>query len=174
MLPLSKYVCPADHYSMSSVFILMGSNLGDRTMNLNKAIAEIESKTGEILKMSGVYKTAAWGKRDQPDFYNQVIEIDTVLPPLKLLEAVLSIELEMGRVRQEKWGERLIDIDILLYDFQVVNLPELRIPHPQMQLRRFTLLPLAEIAPELIEPISGKTIQELLEQCPDQLPVERL
>lgn len=159
---------------MYRVFLLLGTNLGDRSRNLAEALLRIEARAGQLVRKSSVYTTAAWGNTDQPDFYNQVLEVLTRLQAEALLEVVLGIEQEMGRVRLRKWGERLIDIDILFYGNLRIANGSLNIPHPQIANRRFTLVPLAEIAGTLVHPVLNKTIDTLLDECPDTLPVTRL
>lgn len=145
--------------------------MGDREALLKQAIEAIGRGCGTIARQSAIYETAAWGKEDQPPFLNQVLELDTLLAPVALLQAVLHIEQEMGRQRGEKYGPRLMDIDILLYNDAVVQLPQLTIPHPHMASRRFVLVPLAELVPQLQHPIHQISIQQLLEQCTDPLHV---
>lgn len=159
---------------MYITYLLLGGNLGDRRKYIALAIAEIEAKIGNITKRSSLYETASWGKHDQPDFFNQVIEVKTSLNPQELLSGILSIEAQLGRKRIEKWGSRIIDIDILLYQDQVINEPELIVPHPYLAFRRFCLMPLCEIAPEFIHPLLKKNIQELLIELSDDLFVKRL
>jgi 2-amino-4-hydroxy-6-hydroxymethyldihydropteridine diphosphokinase len=159
---------------MERVFLLTGTNLGNRRDNLKTAADAISKNAGEIVQSSAVYKTAAWGMTDQADFYNQVLEIMTDFSPEHLLRILLTIERDMGRQRIEKWGARLIDIDILFYGDQVYQTSSLTIPHDQISFRKFTLVPLAEIAPELEHPVLHKTIVELLMSCPDTLPVVKL
>jgi len=159
---------------MYITYLLLGGNLGDRRKYIALAIAEIEAKIGNITKRSSLYETASWGKHDQPDFFNQVIEVKTSLKPQELLSGILSIEAQLGRKRIEKWGSRIIDIDILLYQDQVINEPELIVPHPYLAFRRFCLMPLCEIAPEFIHPLLKKNIQELLTELSDDLFVKRL
>jgi 2-amino-4-hydroxy-6-hydroxymethyldihydropteridine diphosphokinase len=155
-------------------FLLLGTNLGDRKKNLASARNALESSIGRIQKSSSIYQTAAWGKTDQPDFFNQAIAIETELSSQKMLEEILNIELQMGRRREEKWGQRVIDIDILLYGDQVVNTSALTIPHPQLPNRKFALEPLAEIAGKVQHPVLKIEIGEMLVKCGDALPVSRI
>ena len=159
---------------MYTTYILLGSNLGNSIKYLSDAILEIEYKLGTISSKSSLYQTASWGKHDQPDFINQVIELKTSLSPAELLKAVLQIENDLGRQRLEKWGSRTIDIDILLYEDQIVNTANLVIPHPYLSVRRFSLMPLSEIAPNLLHPILKKSITELLNELTDNLFVKKL
>jgi len=159
---------------MYTTYILLGSNLGDSRKYLSDAILEIEDKLGSISAKSSLYQTASWGKHDQPDFINQVIELKTSLNPSDLLKAVLEIENLFGRQRLEKWGSRTLDIDILLYEDQIVNSPDLNIPHPYLSVRRFSLMPLSEIAPNVVHPILRKSITELLLELTDDLFVKKL
>ncbi|MFC4211142.1 2-amino-4-hydroxy-6-hydroxymethyldihydropteridine diphosphokinase [Pedobacter lithocola] len=156
-------------------YLLLGGNLGDRQKNLQLAIELLEKEAGEVLSVSSIYETAAWGKEDQPDFLNQAVEISTKFNALQLLNIALEIELKLGRIRKEKWGERLIDIDLILFGNEVINIEgKLQIPHPQMQNRGFVMKPLAEIAPNVKHPILGKTILEIAENILDDLDVVKL
>lgn len=159
---------------MNKAYLLTGGNTGERKMELSRAVALIAAKTGKILKQSHLYETAAWGKTDQSPFLNQALLIETPLSPQALLESILAIELEMGRERKEKYGPRNIDIDILLYNNEIISQPHLHIPHPEMTRRRFVLTPLSEIAPNLIHPTLHLSIKKLLELCPDTLEVRQL
>lgn len=159
---------------MFNTYILLGSNLGDSKKYIADAILEIEKNIGTIQSKSSLYQTAAWGNNDQPDFINQVLHVKTKLQPEELLNAVLSIEKVLGRERLEKWGSRTIDIDILLIDDLVLNTANLFVPHPFMHLRKFTLLPLNEIASEIIHPQLLKSISELLIELDDDLSVNKL
>lgn len=159
---------------MFITYLLLGSNLGDSKKYLHDASDNIEREIGVITGRSSLYQTASWGKQDQPDFINQVISVDTNLLPKELLNVILEIELELGRQRMEKWGSRTIDIDILLYDNNVVNDPDLTIPHPYLHERRFSLMPLSEIAPEIIHPLYNRSIKELLDNLSDNLLVKKL
>lgn len=156
------------------VFLLLGTNLGNRSDNLLVAIEQVQITAGKIIQASSIYETAAWGKTDQANFLNQVIEIETALAPIDLLNALLSIEEQMGRSREIKWGPRIIDIDILLYDEIVVTSDTLTVPHPALHERKFTLVPLAEIAGDQVHPIFQKKISELLAICSDPLPVTKI
>ncbi|MCX2574844.1 2-amino-4-hydroxy-6-hydroxymethyldihydropteridine diphosphokinase [Pedobacter sandarakinus] len=158
-----------------TVYLLLGGNLGNRADNLAKAISLIRQSIGEIEKISACYETAAWGKMDQPAFLNQAIAVRTTLSPLEVLDQALNAEKVLGRIRKEKWGERLIDIDILLYENEIINIENrLTIPHPEMQHRKFVMIPLAEIAPDVIHPILQKTILSIAENINDILEVKRL
>ncbi len=150
-------------------YLGLGSNLGDRRQHLQMALQQIQLKVGLTTNISGIYETEPWGKGDQPNFYNQVVELMTPLSPELLLQNCLDIEQFMGRFRAEPWGERSIDIDILLYNNQCLDLPNLRIPHPYLHLRRFVLVPLCEIAPYVIHPGLGFNAKQLLERCNDSL-----
>jgi 2-amino-4-hydroxy-6-hydroxymethyldihydropteridine diphosphokinase len=151
----------------NDLYLLLGSNLGDRLALLSEATALIVERVGEVLKLSQIYQTAPWGVIDQPAFLNQVLKVETALHPIDVLNVILKIEKQLGRERKEVWGARLIDIDILYYADVVVTMSDLTIPHSQLHHRRFTLMPLAEIAPNYVHPKLKKTNQELLENCED-------
>jgi 2-amino-4-hydroxy-6-hydroxymethyldihydropteridine diphosphokinase len=153
--------------------LLLGSNQGNCAEQLQMAIHRIEQSIGVIEKSSSIYQTAAWGRTDQPDFLNQVIIVKSILNPTQILAAIHAIEIEMGRERIIKWGERIIDIDVLYADDIVVNLPHLKIPHPEIQNRKFALAPLAEVMPNYVHPVLHKTNLELLQACSDSLSVTR-
>ncbi|HYE55171.1 MAG TPA: 2-amino-4-hydroxy-6-hydroxymethyldihydropteridine diphosphokinase [Chitinophagaceae bacterium] len=157
---------------MNQTYLLIGGNIGDRLKNLQSALEHL-AQTGNIARRSSVYETAAWGNTDQPAFLNQVIELHTSLPPSDLLQSILKIERQMGRERKEKYDPRTIDIDILLYNDEVLKTDELTIPHPRMHLRRFVLAPLSELAASVLHPVFKKSIDELLLECPDTLTVNK-
>jgi 2-amino-4-hydroxy-6-hydroxymethyldihydropteridine diphosphokinase len=159
---------------MNKVFLLIGGNIGDRLQNLHQAIDGLSAVCGPIIQQSAVYETAAWGITDQAAFLNQALLLTTSLPPQELITTILSVEEEMGRRRMEKFGPRVIDIDILFFNDDIINEPNLIVPHPQLQNRRFALAPMHEIAPELVHPVLNKTIAQLLAECKDELPVKRL
>jgi 2-amino-4-hydroxy-6-hydroxymethyldihydropteridine diphosphokinase len=158
---------------MVRAFLLLGSNQGDRKSYLEKSRQEI-STAGTVLQVSSIYQTAAWGKEDQPSFLNQVVEIETDLSPKELLIKMLAIESSLGRVRDEKWGSRIIDIDILFYGSQIVKTPQLTIPHPRIAERRFVLVPMAEVDGGFVHPILRKNIKTLLDVCKDKLDVTKI
>ena len=148
--------------SIHTAYVALGSNLGDKEANLRKALELLEERGVEVVKTSSFICTEPYGVTDQPQFLNGVCEVRTSLEPLALLHILLAIEQEMGRVRLRHWGERNIDLDLLLYEDVVMDTPELKLPHPDMQNRDFVLLPLDEIAPEIIHPTLQKTIHELV------------
>ena len=154
------------------IFLLLGSNLGDRAGILQQARQMIAAKA-EIIAQSSIYETEPWGLTDQPAFLNQVIEIASMEKPEVLLKQLLEIEQELGRVRKVRWGARLIDIDILYYGNTVLDSPELILPHPRLKDRRFTLVPLAERAAEFVDPKLKKSVSQLLEECPDKSEVSK-
>jgi 2-amino-4-hydroxy-6-hydroxymethyldihydropteridine diphosphokinase len=158
---------------MNKAYLLTGGNLGDKAKNMEQCRFLVEKTCGKILRKSSVYETSAWGKTDQPDYLNQVLLIDTPLSPEQLLSVLLGVEKEMGRYRGEKYGPRIIDIDILLYNDEVIDEFRLTIPHPRMQERRFVLEPMNEVAPDLVHPVLHKTMHQLLEECTDPLAVNK-
>jgi 2-amino-4-hydroxy-6-hydroxymethyldihydropteridine diphosphokinase len=159
---------------MNKVFLLIGGNMGKREENFKIAKKLIEQHCGIILNSSSLYETAAWGKTDQPSFLNQALEIETRLTAKQLMRQILKLEKMMGRERKEKYGPRIIDIDILLFNQEQYDDSFLKIPHPEMQNRRFALIPLAEIAPDLQHPVLKKSISQLLQECPDQSGVKKI
>jgi 2-amino-4-hydroxy-6-hydroxymethyldihydropteridine diphosphokinase len=159
---------------VNRVYLLLGSNLGNRHQLLDAAQKHISEHVGNITQTSGFYETAAWGKTDQPAFINQVVEVDTDISPKELLHIIQDIENQMGRIRYEKWGERIIDIDILYYNDLAMEEENIKIPHPEIGNRKFTLAPLVEIAADYLHPILRKTNRELLAACTDPLAVTKL
>ncbi len=159
---------------MKQAFLLLGTNLGDRNKNLLSAMQYIAGDEIEVEQTSSIYETAAWGKTDQQNFLNKVIEISTNLSSTALLEKILAIEKQIGRIRKEMWGERIIDIDILYYANEVIKSQRLVIPHTYLHERRFTLEPLHEIAPNFVHPVFNKTTSSLLNECKDLLEVKKI
>jgi len=147
---------------MAVGYIGIGSNLGDRKANCEKSIALLKQKGIKVLKRSSFYETEPWGIKEQPKFINMVIEIETNLGPEELLRTLKEIEVAMGRVKNVKWGARIMDLDILLYEEMIIKTPLLEIPHPYMKDREFVLKPLFEIAPDRVHPVFKKSIKELL------------
>lgn len=159
---------------MNKAYLLTGGNIGDREEQLATARQLISQTCGTITGSSSLYETAAWGNTDQPAFLNQALAIETMLTARQLLRHILKIERQMGRVRKEKYGPRIIDIDILLFNNEIHNYPLLKLPHPELQNRRFALLPLGEIAAETVHPVFHLTIEQLLAACTDVLEVKRI
>jgi 2-amino-4-hydroxy-6-hydroxymethyldihydropteridine diphosphokinase len=156
------------------LYLLLGANLGDRMATLCRAVDLIGARVGAVVQASGLYETAPWGVTDQPAFLNQVLAVETSLIPESVLTQTQAIEEELGRVRHEKWGARVIDVDILYYGDQIIQSETLTIPHPFLHERRFTLVPLAEIAPSFIHPILKQTTHDLLATCTDDSNVVAL
>jgi 2-amino-4-hydroxy-6-hydroxymethyldihydropteridine diphosphokinase len=159
---------------MSSAYLLLGSNLGDRATILQEAIKQLTATAGTLVVTSELYETAAWGLEDQPPFLNQAIQLHTSLQPEELLDVCLATEQLAGRERLVRWGSRTLDVDILLYDDLIIDTPRLQVPHPRLPERRFALVPLADIAAELMHPVLGQSVAHLLALCPDQLEVRRV
>jgi 2-amino-4-hydroxy-6-hydroxymethyldihydropteridine diphosphokinase len=157
---------------MNQAFILLGTNLGDKRANLKKATELIKVSHCILTKQSSIYETAAWGNTNQDNFYNQVIEVNTELLATDLLQILLQIETQMGRVRNQKWEARIIDLDILYYNHEIIDTENLKVPHPYLHVRRFTLAPLVQIAPQFLHPIFNKTNTVLLENCSDNSEVK--
>lgn len=154
-------------------YLLLGGNLGDRAAHLQQAQHNLAVTAGEIVAASAYYETAAWGREDQPAFLNQALAMRTTLPAAALLAACLATEQLAGRERQQHWGARTLDVDILFYGQEIITTPTLSVPHPALPARRFALVPLAEIAPQLVHPQLQQTVAELLAGCPDPLAVVR-
>lgn len=146
---------------MHTIYLGLGSNLGDRLANLRAAVKALAPQV-RVLEESAVYETPAWGVEDQPGFLNMTLRAETGLSPAALRDHVKDIESRLGRTPTYRWGPRLIDIDILLFDDLIVDTPDLVIPHPQMHKRPFVLLPLESIAPDVLHPALGLSIRQLL------------
>ena len=157
---------------MNQAFILLGTNLGDKRANLQQAISSISANSISIVSYSDIYETAAWGNTNQDNFYNQVIEVKTELSANDLLQTLLQIETQMGRVRNQKWEARIIDLDILYFNHEIIDTENLKVPHPNLDVRRFTLAPLVQIAPEFLHPVFNKSNTALLENCSDNSEVK--
>lgn len=158
---------------MNKTYLLLGSNLGNSKASLAKAMVQIEKQIGRVTRQSGLYSTAAWGNTKQPDFLNQVIIVETELSALQTMQTILNVENKMGRIRTIKNAPRVIDIDILFFNKEIIDQAELVVPHPQIQNRRFVLVPLNQLSPNLKHPLLSKTVHQLLINCPDRLNVKK-
>ncbi len=160
---------------MATVYLGLGSNKGDRLQYLKSAVRGIaEFGRTSVVKTSSVYETEPVGKKDQSEFLNSVIRIETTLAPDELLKELKSLERKLGRSETVRWGPREIDIDILYYDNVVSDVTSLRIPHAEIANRRFVLIPLCEVAPDLMDPVRRLTAVDLLRFCPDNSAVRRI
>lgn len=159
---------------MIDVYLLLGSNENDRLKSIESACKLIELRCGNIVKLSAFYETEAWGLKEQNAFINQAVMIKTSLASVELLVQLKAIEKEIGRKETVKWGPRVIDIDILFYGNEIVESKDLKIPHPFLHDRRFTLEPLDEIEPQFVHPVLQKTVRVLLKECSDTSLVKKL
>ncbi len=159
---------------MENVYLIIGGNLGNRESNLQKALNLISVSIGNIIKKSSIYQTDAWGNTNQPKFLNQVILCETALTPQQVLTQIHGIETIFQRIKLEKWGSRTMDVDILFYNDCIIDEPNLKIPHPLLTQRRFVMVPLLEIAPQLIHPILKTNITKLYNNCNDNLEVFKI
>ncbi len=160
---------------MHRLIVSTGSNLGPRQKNLESVISKISERIGCVRRASSIYESDAWGYRSKNPFYNQCLEVETELTPEECMDRILKIERTMGRERDGTgYRDRIIDVDILLFDDLVVKTRRMTIPHPGMPDRRFVLLPLAEILPHLRHPVLNLTVSEILEKCPDHSEVRRM
>ena len=158
---------------MNKTYLLLGSNMGNSQQQLSIAIKNITQKIGGVIRKSKLYTTAAWGNTNQPDFLNQVIVVETKHTALQTIKTILGIEEEMGRVRTKKNAPRIIDIDILFFNKEIIAEKILTVPHPEIQNRRFVLIPLNELSPNFKHPVIKKTMHQLLVNCYDTLDVKK-
>lgn len=161
---------------MERCYLLFGSNMGDKDQLFADACVLINNRCGRVMEVSSAYESEPWGFEADEWFLNRVITVDTELEPEVMLQRLLEIEAELGRVRhpeQEGYASRPIDLDILYFGNRIIHSEHLTVPHPRLHLRRFTLVPLCELVPDLIHPVLHKTQSELLEECPDTLEVKK-
>ena len=159
---------------MVEVYLLLGSNLGDRQRFLNEATRLLQERASKVLKRSSIYETEPWGFTNKNNFLNQVLLVETSLNPYELLKVIKAIETKLGRIKKtQRYSPRRIDIDILFYKNEVYFSDDLVIPHPRLHDRMFTLVPLNEIAPDYLHPIFKKTIRKLVNLCHDKLMVKK-
>ncbi|WP_462219532.1 2-amino-4-hydroxy-6-hydroxymethyldihydropteridine diphosphokinase [Ferruginibacter sp.] len=159
---------------MNTTYLLLGSNMGNSRQQLLQAKKNIQQQIGKIIRQSNLYSTAAWGNTQQPDFLNQVIIVQTKLTAAQTMQSILTIEKKMGRIRNKKNDPRIIDIDILFYNKEIIDSSNLIVPHPQLQNRNFVLVPLNQLSPNFKHPVLNKTIHQLLRNSPDKLTVNKI
>ncbi len=159
---------------MNYTYLLLGGNKGNVQKELLLAIKNIQKNIGHIIRQSSLYKTAAWGNTKQPDFINQVIIVQTTLCAAEVMQTILAIEKQMGRIRTKKNAPRIIDIDILFFNKAVIDTAQLQVPHPRIAQRNFVLVPLNELTPNFKHPALNQTIHQLLRICPDTLTVHKI
>ena len=157
-----------------SVYLGLGSNLGDRNKNLARARQGLQANFGPPLATSSIYETAAWGNEDQPGFLNQIIAFRTYKSPGEILNRILILEKKMGRIRDQRWGPRLIDIDLLFCGALIFKEPGLTVPHPEIANRKFVLEPMVEIAADFMHPVLNLDMSTLLEKCQDHQKVQSI
>ncbi len=171
----NRFPCNPFFTSMVNIaYLLLGTNLGNRSLNLSQATAMITQTIGLVTAASSIYETEPWGVTGQPNYRNQVLATETALEPMAMLAQIHEIEKSLGRKRRIRWEARLIDIDILYYNDWLIESPTLVVPHARLAERRFVLAPLAEIAPDFVHPVLKKTNRDLLEECPDLLAVSKM
>lgn len=159
---------------MAKVYFLLGGNLDDREKILSEAISKMRIEVGEVINISSIYETEPWGFEHEFNFLNQVVVLESKLSAIKILDRTQQIEKDLGRVRKKnQYSERTIDIDILFYEDLVIYTDRLIIPHPRMQERAFALVPLLDVAGDLIHPVELKSIKELYANCSDQMNVKK-
>lgn len=156
---------------MHTYYLHLGSNKGDRTSYLSNAIKQITAKIGQVTDQSAIYQTEPWGKKDQDDFLNMAIKVESNLAPEDALNAAKKIETDMGSEKKEKWGPRIIDIDILYCGDLIMEKDNLVIPHPHIYERNFVLIPLMEIAGDFIDPVKEMSIEDIFDLCKDESEV---
>ncbi len=168
LLPIKR------EFYMERVYFLLGGNLDDRERILSEAISKMKLEIGELVDCSSIYETEPWGFEHELNFLNQVVVIETELEAKEILDVTQQIEKDLGRVRKkDQYSERTIDIDILFYGDQIISTDRLVVPHPRVQERLFALIPMLDVAPELIHPIEMKSIRELHAVCPDKMEVKK-
>lgn len=160
---------------MANVFLLLGGNIGEVPVTFEKAKESLRQKGISFVRQSSLYQSVAWGYDSHNIYYNQVVQLEADMTAIDLLHLLLQVEMDFGRDRSDEgYADRTLDLDILLYNKDVITTSELEVPHPRMHLRKFTMEPLHEIAPDLIHPGLNKTVKELLKECPDKNAVERI
>ncbi len=159
---------------MARVYFLLGGNLDNREMILSEAISKMKLVIGELVSSSSIYETEPWGFEHEQNFLNQVVVFSSKLSAIKILDRTQQIEKDLGRIRKEnQYSERTIDIDILFYDDQIISAERLIVPHPKIQERLFALIPLLDVASDLIHPVELKSIKELHDECADKMEVKK-
>ena len=159
---------------MARVYFLLGGNLGDREQILNNAIEMMSKSIGSLVMTSAIYETEPWGFTHELNFLNQVVVLDSELEAIQILDLTQNIEKELGRIRKKnQYSERTIDIDILFYGEEKILTDRLEVPHPRIQERLFALIPMMDVGEDLVHPVIGKSIKELMIECPDKMEVKK-
>lgn len=159
---------------MNGIYLIIGGNLGDRLALIEDCKQKIEKEIGSIKKSSSIYESESWGETDNPNYLNQVLFVESKYDAKKALAIALEIEKDLGRTRDKKWESRLIDIDILFFNDEIIDEKDLKVPHPHLQNRKFVLVPLNEIASNFVHPVLKKNVKVLLDECEDKLKVTNI
>lgn len=159
---------------LHKIYLLLGSNQQQPAKQLEHAEKKVDKLIGKVIRKSKIYQTEAWGNVSQPDFLNRVLVVQTTLKATSVLQTILQIEQSMGRIRTKRYAPRVIDIDILFFDKEIIHQSNLKVPHPLLAERNFVLVPLNELSPQFIHPEKNESVHELMKKCKDTLNVKRI